>query len=62
MFYIYFRGPNGVWTLEAKGLKPKQNIEFDDAVPTKTHMALTQLVKSGNIYLICVSEIINLKN
>lgn len=47
LFLFLFRGPKGVWTLEAKGEKPNINISFDDAVPTKTHMALVALVKAG---------------
>lgn len=41
------RGPKGVWTLERKGEKPNINISFNDAVPTKTHMALVKLVEEG---------------
>ncbi len=42
-----FRGPNGVWTLEEKGLKPNVNMSFDAATPTITHMGLSALVDSG---------------
>ncbi|KAF4526630.1 hypothetical protein B566_EDAN015400 [Ephemera danica] len=42
-----FRGPQGVWTLEAKGLRPTVNISFNNAVPTKTHLALKTLVEKG---------------
>jgi mono-ADP-ribosyltransferase sirtuin 6 len=38
-----FRGPKGVWTLEKKGLKPDMNVSWDDAVPTKSHMAISKL-------------------
>ena len=38
-----FRGPKGVWTLEKKGLKPDINVSWDDAVPTKSHMAIAKL-------------------
>nr|XP_018917106.1 PREDICTED: NAD-dependent protein deacetylase Sirt6 [Bemisia tabaci] len=52
-----FRGPNGVWTLEAKGLKPSINISFDDAVPTKTHMALRKMIDLGKIHFIVSQNI-----
>ena len=42
-----FRGPKGVWTLEAKGIKPEFSTSFEDAVPSKTHMALFGLVEKG---------------
>ncbi|XP_014244422.1 NAD-dependent protein deacetylase Sirt6 [Cimex lectularius] len=52
-----FRGPNGVWTLEEKGEKPTLNISFDDAVPTKTHMALLKLFQEGKIHYIISQNI-----
>ncbi|KAF2901374.1 hypothetical protein ILUMI_04813 [Ignelater luminosus] len=52
-----FRGPNGVWTLEKKGLKPNINISFDEAVPTKTHMALARLVETGYVKYIVSQNI-----
>jgi len=42
-----FRGPKGVWTLESKGLSPQVNIDFDEAIPTKTHRAILALQKLG---------------
>ncbi len=42
-----FRGPRGVWTLEMKGEKPQFNTSFDEAVPSKTHMALVALEQKG---------------
>ncbi|XP_073977319.1 sirtuin 6 isoform X2 [Rhodnius prolixus] len=50
-------GPNGVWTLEKKGLKPEVNISFDDALPTKTHMALLELIKARKIHYIVSQNI-----
>ena len=37
-----FRGPKGVWTLEERGEKPDINVSWDDAQPTKTHMAIAR--------------------
>jgi len=42
-----YRGPNGVWTLRDKGLVPKFDITIEQALPTPTHMALTELEKCG---------------
>ncbi|XP_029470104.1 NAD-dependent protein deacetylase sirtuin-6 isoform X1 [Rhinatrema bivittatum] len=42
-----FRGPNGVWTMEEKGLHPKFDTTFENARPSKTHMALLQLQRVG---------------
>lgn len=52
-----FRGPNGVWTLEKKGLKPNINISFDDAKPTTTHMALKQLVDANYVHFVVSQNI-----
>jgi len=45
-----FRGPNGVWTLEKKGLslpESEEAISFDKANPSYTHYALVELSKMG---------------
>ncbi|XP_046857129.1 NAD-dependent protein deacetylase sirtuin-6-like [Xenia sp. Carnegie-2017] len=42
-----FRGPEGVWTLEAKGEKPKFDVTFKSAAPTLTHMAMVELEREG---------------
>ncbi|KFB40804.1 AGAP001458-PA-like protein [Anopheles sinensis] len=52
-----FRGPKGVWTLEEKGEKPSVNISFDEAIPTKTHMALKALVAAGHVQYIVSQNI-----
>ena len=49
-----FRGPNGVWTLEQKGLpvpESNKNISFENAKPSYTHYALVELNKIGNLLL-----------
>ncbi|QDZ23770.1 Sir2-like protein [Chloropicon primus] len=48
-----FRGPNGIWTLQAQGLPlPKTEMTLELASPSLTHMALAELVKRGVIKLI----------
>ncbi|XP_060088594.1 NAD-dependent protein deacylase sirtuin-6 [Heteronotia binoei] len=42
-----FRGPNGVWTMEERGLAPKFDTTFENARPSKTHMALLELQRKG---------------
>ncbi|KAF5299283.1 hypothetical protein FQA39_LY02456 [Lamprigera yunnana] len=52
-----FRGPNGVWTLEKQGVKPNINISFNDALPTRTHMALKTLVENDYVKFIISQNI-----
>lgn len=52
-----FRGPNGVWTLEKKGLKPEINVSWDDARPTLTHMAIVSLEKKGKVQYVVSQNI-----
>lgn len=46
-----------MWTLEEKGEKPTINIEFEDAIPTKTHMALKALIDAGHVKYIVSQNI-----
>lgn len=46
-----------MWTLEKKGQKPNVNVSFDEARPTKTHMALKSLLRSGHIHYIISQNI-----
>ena len=52
-----FRGPRGVWTLERRGEKPDMNLDWDEAVPTPTHMALARLVEVGKVKFIITQNI-----
>ena len=40
-----------MWTLEKKGEKPDMNVDWDEAAPTPTHMALARLVEAGKVEL-----------
>eukprot|EP01087_Luapelamoeba_hula_P005024 TRINITY_DN15117_c0_g1_i1.p1 TRINITY_DN15117_c0_g1~~TRINITY_DN15117_c0_g1_i1.p1 ORF type:complete len:322 (+),score=53.50 TRINITY_DN15117_c0_g1_i1:125-1090(+) len=42
-----YRGPRGVWTMQAKGLDASMPIALTEAEPTYTHKALTLLIKEG---------------
>ncbi|XP_072401323.1 NAD-dependent protein deacetylase Sirt6 isoform X1 [Diabrotica undecimpunctata] len=52
-----FRGPNGVWTLEKQGKKPSINISFNEAIPTKTHMAIKHLLDTNIIHYVISQNI-----
>ncbi|XP_017005166.2 NAD-dependent protein deacetylase Sirt6 [Drosophila takahashii] len=52
-----FRGPKGVWTLEEKGEKPDFNVSFDEARPTKTHMAIISLIECGYVQYVVSQNI-----
>ena len=40
-----------MWTLEKSGEKPDMNVDWDEAAPTPTHMALARLVEAGKVEL-----------
>lgn len=40
-----YRGPNGVWTLQDKGLSPHFEVTMEQALPTPSHMALLTMFK-----------------
>lgn len=52
-----FRGPKGVWTLEKQGIKPTIDIDFQAAMPSKTHRALKLLTDRGFIKFIVSQNI-----
>lgn len=48
-----FRGPKGVWTLQAQGKKPVRSQPTISAIPTTTHMSIVTLQNQGYLkYLI----------
>ncbi|XP_060571254.1 NAD-dependent protein deacylase sirtuin-6-like [Ruditapes philippinarum] len=52
-----FRGPNGVWTLEQRGEKPKFNVTFEGAVPTLTHRAILALEAAGIVKYVITQNV-----
>jgi len=42
-----FRGPNGVWTCEKRGIKHPEGKAWEDTKPTLTHLAINLLHEKG---------------
>jgi NAD-dependent SIR2 family protein deacetylase len=54
-----FRGPDGVWTRQAKGLPPKPR-PFSSAEPNAGHLAIVQLQKLGKLRFLISQNVDNL--
>lgn len=52
-----FRGPQGVWTLERQGRKPRDSLDWDRATPTFTHRALTALTRAQRLQFVISQNI-----
>ncbi|ETO25817.1 silent information regulator family protein, partial [Reticulomyxa filosa] len=52
-----YRGPQGVWTLKAKGIQPKFGVELDQALPTFSHRALAHFVHKQIIHHIVSTNV-----
>jgi len=50
-----FRGTNGCWTREAKGLQPLPGVDTFQAMPSKTHMSLVEL-RRANLLKFLISQ------
>jgi len=54
-----FRGPDGIWTRQARGLPPKTR-DFSSAVPNAGHMAIVELQKLGKLSFLISQNVDNL--
>ena len=54
-----FRGPDGVWTRQAKGLPPKTR-DFSSAEPNAGHMAIVELQRLGKLDFLISQNVDNL--
>jgi len=54
-----FRGPDGIWTRQARGLPPKTR-EFSSAEPNASHMAIVELQKVGKLSFLISQNVDNL--
>lgn len=54
-----FRGPDGIWTRQARGL-PTKTRDFSSAVPNTGHMAIVELQKLGKLSFLISQNVDNL--
>ena len=54
-----FRGPDGIWTRQAKGL-PTKSRPFDSAEPNRGHIAIVELQKIGKLAFLISQNVDNL--
>jgi mono-ADP-ribosyltransferase sirtuin 6 len=54
-----FRGPDGIWTRQAKGL-PIPKFDWDNIKPNQNHLALVELQKMGKLAFLISQNVDNL--
>jgi NAD-dependent SIR2 family protein deacetylase len=54
-----FRGPDGVWTRQERGLPPK-TLDFSSVEPNAGHMAIVELQKLGKLSFLVAQNVDNL--
>jgi len=54
-----FRGPDGIWTRQEKGLPPKSR-DFTSAAPNEGHMSIVELQKLGKLSFLISQNVDNL--
>eukprot|EP00727_Mastigamoeba_balamuthi_P003114 m51a1_g1280 hypothetical protein (586) ;mRNA; r:121545-127757 len=52
-----YRGPKGVWTARDRGERVTMDISFEEAKPTRAHMAIAGLVREGLIKFVTSTNV-----
>lgn len=55
-----FRGPDGLWTRQAKGLSPPPPVDWSRVQPNKAHMAIVELQNMGRLKFLITQNVDNL--
>jgi len=55
-----FRGPNGLWTRQAKGLPPPTSVDWSQVQPNQAHLAIVELQKMGKLNFLITQNVDNL--
>ncbi len=55
-----FRGPNGLWTRQAKGLPPPPRIDWARVQPNQAHLAIVELQNIGILKFLITQNVDNL--
>ncbi|VDM98798.1 unnamed protein product [Thelazia callipaeda] len=52
-----FRGPNGLWTLQARNQSVQEGVSFTEAVPTYTHFAINALERKNIVKFVITQNV-----
>ena len=55
-----FRGPDGIWTRQGKGLTPPPKVDWSHVQPNQAHQAITKLQNMGKLKFLITQNVDNL--
>jgi len=55
-----FRGPDGLWTRQAKGLPPPTGVDWTEVEPNRAHQAIVELQDMGMLKFLITQNVDNL--
>ena len=55
-----FRGPDGLWTRQEKGLPPPPKVDWSRIQPNQAHHAITRLQSMGKLKFLITQNVDNL--